>query len=214
MAKTNPKLYLISPPIIEDLGLFLSNLELALITKKVSVFQLRLKDIDPKALKDQAIKILNLCHKYQVPFILNDNLQIALEIEADGVHLGDSDGDIKEARKKAPQNFIIGASCYDSKHRIMQAAQDGADYVSLGAFFPTKTKKAKGKPTLELLKWCSDFINVPTVCIGGINDKNYQILAENGADFIAVISYIWDHEDGIKKAINSISNSPCAKSNF
>ena len=198
------KLYLISPPKIE-LENFLDKLEDAFKTKKISIFQLRLKNISDKEIILASDKIIPLCQKYQIPFILNDSLDLALKVGANGVHLGGDDGDIKQAREISPKNFIVGTSCYDSKDMIMKAAESGADYVSLGAFFETKTKKSPGKPTLELLKWCDNFINVPNVCIGGINNRNYEQLVKNGADFIAVISYIWDHPKGVTYAINSFS---------
>ncbi len=199
------KLYLISPPKI-NLKDFLIKLEIALSTKKISVFQLRLKDITDNEIINNSTQIIKICQKYQVPFILNDRLDLALKVGANGVHLGGNDGDVKNARNSTSKDFIIGSSCYDSRDKIMNTAQNGANYVSLGAFFPSKTKQSQGHPTLELLKWCDDFINIPNVCIGGINDNNYSKLIENGADFIAVISYIWNHEKGVKFAIESLSN--------
>lgn len=202
--KKMARIYLISPPKI-NLKDFVPKLEEALQTGKVAVFQLRLKDISEADIILAAERLIKICHQFQVPFILNDRFDLALKVKADGVHLGENDGKIKEIRKKSPQNFIIGASCYDSKDAIIQAAEDGADYISLGAFFESKTKNSKGRPTLELLKWCDDFINVPTVCIGGITADNCQELVKNGADFLAIISYIWDHEKGVKFALNSFN---------
>jgi thiamine-phosphate pyrophosphorylase len=197
------KLYLISPPKIE-LASFLVELEEALKTQKVSVFQLRLKDIKEKELIKNSQAIMRLCNEYNIPFILNDDFDLALRLGAEGVHLGSDDGSIKHAKDNSPEGFIIGASCYDSKDAVMKAAEDGASYVALGAFFQSNTKQSKGKPTLELLKWCDYFINTPIVCIGGINSDNYKPLIDNGADFIAVISYIWDHKIGVKTAIDSL----------
>ena len=197
------KLYLISPPKF-DLNIFSNQLEIALATKEVPVFQLRMKDVSDDEIIFAAQKLQKICYKYQTSFILNDRLDLALKIGADGVHLGSDDGDVAWARKKSGNNFIIGASCYDSKHRIMVAAEEGADYVSLGTFFPSNTKNSSGKPTLELLKWCADYINVPVVAIGGINADNAQDLVKNGADFLAVISYIWQHQNGPDAAVNSL----------
>lgn len=196
------KIYLISPPKI-DLDSFALDLEIALKTGLVRVFQLRLKDVSEDFILNASKKLIKICWQYNIPFILNDNFDLALKIGANGVHVGDEDGNIAKIRKLAPESFIIGASCYDSKDRIMQAAIDGADYISLGAFFETKTKKAKGKPTLELLKWCDDFINLPVVCIGGINSDNCDQLVNNGADFLAIISHVWNNEKGIKFALES-----------
>ena len=197
------KLYLISPPKF-NLDDFSNQLEIALATKKVPVFQLRMKDVSDQEIIVAAQKLQKICHKYQTNFILNDRLELALKIGADGVHLGSDDGEISVARKKAPKNFIIGSSCYDSKHRIMVACEEGTDYVSLGTFFPSNTKNSSGKPTLELLKWCTDFINVPVVAIGGINSDNCLDLIKNGADFLAVISYVWQHRNGADVGINSL----------
>lgn len=203
-AFSDSHIYLISPPKIE-LEHFAAKLETALETGKIALFQLRLKDISDEEIIKNSKKLLEICQKYQVPFVLNDRLDLALEIGANGVHLGAEDGNIKEARAKTAANFIIGASCYDSKEIIEKAAAEGANYVSMGAFFDSKTKKSRGKPTLELLKWCHETIPVANICIGGINDKNHKELFENGADFIAIISYIWDHEKGVKFAIESLS---------
>lgn len=194
------QLYLISPPKF-DLEEFSLALDSALSTRKVAVFQLRMKDVGDAEIIFACKKLIPICKKYKTLFILNDRFDLALKIGADGVHIGGGDGEVAGLRKKAPKGFIIGASCYDSKHRVMVAAEEGADYVSLGAFFPSKTKQSIGKPDLELLKWCVDFINVPVVCIGGIDDKNCEQLVKNGADFLSVISYVWQHEKGPKEAV-------------
>jgi thiamine-phosphate pyrophosphorylase len=200
------KIYLISPPEF-DLDSFSVQLEKALATKKVPVFQLRVKNLDDAKIISVGKTLLKICRKYQTSFILNDRFDLALKIGADGVHIGSEDGIVAEIRKKAPQNFIIGSSCYDSKHRVITAAEEGADYVSLGAFFESKTKKSPGKPDLEILKWCDDFINVPVVAIGGIDASNCDVLVKSGADFLAIISYVWQHPNGVEIAINSLEKA-------
>jgi len=197
------KLYLISPSKF-DLDSFSDQLEIALATRQVPVFQLRMKDVSDQEIVATAQKLQKICSKYQTSFILNDRLDLALKIGADGVHLGSDDGNIAIARKKSGKNFIIGASCYDSKHRIMIAAEEGADYISLGTFFPSNTKNSIGKPTMELLQWCVDYINIPVVTIGGISANNCRNLVKNGADFLAVISYVWQHQNGVDYAVNSL----------
>ena len=197
------RLYLISPPKF-DLNIFSNQLEIALSTKKVPVFQLRMKDVSDEEIISAAQRLQKICYQYQTSFILNDRVDLALKIGADGVHLGSNDGDVALARKKSGNNFIIGASCYDSKHHIMVSAEEGADYISLGTFFPSNTKNSSGKPTLDLLKWCADYINVPVVAIGGINYDNCQALVKNGADFLAVISYVWQHQNGPDAGVNSL----------
>lgn len=198
------KIYLISPPKI-SVDEFSSQLEIALQTGQIPVFQLRLKDYSDDKIIEIGKKILAICHKYKTLFILNDRLDLALKIGADGVHLGGEDGNILQARKNSPENFIIGASCYDSKHLAVEAAEAGADYVSFGTFFPSKTKNSKGKPTLEILEWCDELLDAPTVAIGGITDENCAQLVKAKADFIAVISYIWEHPQGVEFAVKTLS---------
>jgi len=200
--KTLTKIYLISPPKI-SFKEFAIGLEVALATKKIPVFQLRLKDYNDEELVAVGKTLLRICHKYQTLFILNDRIDLALKIGADGVHLGGNDGNISRARKIAPKNFIIGASCYDSKHLAVEAVEAGADYVSFGTFFPSKTKNSSGKPNAEILQWASEIMDVQLVAIGGINADNCQSIAEAGADFIAVISYVWDNEIGVELAIDN-----------
>lgn len=200
------QIYLISPPKI-DINDFPEKLEIALKTGKVPVFQLRLKNY----LNDEIIqigkKLLTICRKYKTLFILNDDLDLALKVGADGVHLGSEDQNIALVRKNSPKNFIIGASCYDSRHLAVEAIEAGADYVSFGTFFTSQTKNSKGKPTTEILKWASEVLNVQIVAIGGINDSNAKILSDEGADFVAVISDVWDNPKGIEEAINSLDKA-------
>lgn len=200
------QIYLISPPKIE-LKPFAQELEQLLKTGLVPTFQLRLKDYEESEVKNIAQEIKKICDDNNCLFLLNDFLNIALEIGASGVHLGADDGSIKEARNIAPENFVIGASCYDSKDLAMKAGGDGADYLSFGAFFETKTKISRGKPTLDLIRWCHELIDLPIVTIGGINDHNCKSLADAGADFISVISYIWSNKDGSLEALKKLNDS-------
>jgi len=202
------KIYLISPPKI-DLKSFSKNLESALKTSLVPVFQLRLKDYPKQEIKEIAQELKKICHANNCLFLLNDFYEMALEIEADGVHLGSEDGSIKIARQKSLQsnpnkNFIIGASCYDSKHLAMTAGEQGADYISFGTFFPSNTKNSQGKPTTEIIEWANEILNLPITAIGGITDKNSHSLIKAGADFLAVISYVWDNSLGVEKALEDL----------
>ena len=198
------KIYLVSPEkiILDD---FAKKLEEALSTKKISVFQLRLKNISEEEILNSCQKLLPICHKFGVPFILNDDFELALKVGASGVHIGKGDGNIKEIRQIVPENFIIGASCYDSRHLAMDAAESGVDYIAFGAFFPSITKKSCGRPKAEILEWADMLLEVPTVAIGGINHQNCQELIEAKADFIAVISYIWQNSAGVREAINNLA---------
>lgn len=205
------KIYLISPPKIE-LENFSPRLEKALKTGLVPTFQLRLKDYKKSEIKNFARELKKICHDNNCLFLLNDELEIAFEVGADGVHLGAEDGSILAARKKSPKNFIIGASCYDSRHIAMEAGEQGADYVSFGAFFPSKTKQSRGKPTLEILQWANEIMNLPIAAIGGITDQNASQLAKAGADFLCVISYVWDHPQGEVLAIKNLHHAIDANS--
>ncbi len=197
------QIYLISPPQIE-LKDFSLKLENALKTGFVPSFQLRLKNYSPSEIKKISQEIKKICDENNCLFLLNDFYEIALEIGASGVHVGIDDKKISQIRQNSPKNFVIGASCYDSKHLAMEAGEQGADYISFGAFFETQTKISRGKPTVEILNWASEILNLPIVAIGGINDKNCVELVKNGADFLAVISYVWQHPEGVEVAIKNL----------
>jgi len=185
------KIYLISPPKIDDLDSFLKSLDEILSLNIIPVFQLRLKDHDILDVCNIAKEILLICEKHRVAFILNDYADLAIEIGAGGVHVGVDDENILNIKKKSPKGFIVGASCYDSKHLAIDAVEQGADYISFGAFFESSTKKSRGNPGLDIITWANEVLNVPVVAIGGINDKNCTSLIDNGVDFVAVISCIW-----------------------
>jgi thiamine-phosphate pyrophosphorylase len=198
------QIYLISPPKIELLD-FSKRLEKALKTNSVPVFQLRLKEYSNSELIQIAKEIKKICDNNNCLFLLNDSLEIALNIGANGVHLGAEDGSILSARKNSPKNFLIGASCYDSRHLAMEAGEQGADYLSFGAFFESKTKKSRGNPSLEILEWSNEILNLPTVAIGGITADNCAPLVKSDVDFLAVISYVWDHPEGEEVALMRLS---------
>jgi thiamine-phosphate pyrophosphorylase len=198
------KIYLISPPKIDEKH-FYSNLDQALKTGLVPVFQLRLKDYPKSQIFKIAKEIKKICSENNCLFIINDFIDIALEVSAGGVHVGIDDEKIAKIRQMTPKNFVIGASCYDSRHYAMKAGEAGADYISFGAFFPTTTKIAKAQPSPEILTWADEMLNLPIVAIGGINDQNASKLVSHGADFLAVISYVWNHPEGIKTALKKLS---------
>lgn len=200
------QIYLISPPQI-NLNEFAKELDEVLKTGMVPVFQLRLKDCQKNIIKKNAQELMKICKQNNCLFILNDDLNLALELGADGVHLGIDDCDkfnkISEI-KHQHQQFIIGASCYDSKHLAMQAGESGADYISFGAFFASKTKISRGNPDIDLLDWAIEMLNLPVVGIGGINSQNCRELIEHKIDFIALISFIWQHPKGSSQAVKEI----------
>lgn len=214
----NCLLYLISPPQINNLPAFAQQLDAALSVGGVGAFQLRLKSEEiingrltsPHAENELVIEaariLLPICKKYNIAFLLNDNAQLAKEIGADGVHLGQEDGDIASARKILGDDAVIGATCHASRHLAMEAGEQGADYVAFGAFFPTTSKTAEalehwGTPTPEILQWWSQDTVIPCAAIGGITPQNCAPLVQAGADFLAVISYIWQHPQGAATAV-------------
>ena len=220
------QLYLISPPQINDISVFSEQLEAALAVEKglVGAFQLRLKDEKPledgrtthNAPSDEwvlavAQKLKPICHKHDVAFILNDNPQLAVDCGADGVHVGQEDGGIKAARAIVGQDMVIGATCHDSRHLSMSAGEEGADYVAFGAFYPTNSKTPEalekwGTPTVDILNWWDEMMELPCVAIGGITPDNVKPLIDAGADFIAVISAVWNHPDGAAAGVEAFKS--------
>ena len=199
------KLYLISPPNI-NINEFIFSLDDVLNTGLVSCFQLRLKNVKDEDIIESSKALKPICNKYHVPFILNDRLDLVNKVEADGVHLGEDDDSILEARKLLGPKAIIGASCYNSKHLAMEAAEEGADYVAFGAFFATITKDPKTKADINIIKDWTLISNIPCVAIGGINSSNCKELVDAGVDFIAVVGSIWNKNDDPKSAINKFKS--------
>ena len=199
------KLYLISPPNI-NINEFIFSLDNVLNTGLVSCFQLRLKNVKDEDIIESSKALKPICNKYHVPFILNDRLDLVNKVEADGVHLGEDDDSILEARKLLGPKAIIGASCYNSKHLAMKAAEEGADYVAFGAFFATITKDPKTKADINIIKDWTLISNIPCVAIGGINSSNCKELVDAGADFIAVVGSIWNKNDDPKSAVNKFKS--------
>ena len=185
-------LYLISPNKINDVRSFLVDLNLVLKSKKVSFFQLRIKNEKLNKKLMLAKKIRKICKNHNVKFIINDDPYIASEVNADGCHIGQSDKDINDV-KKILKNKIIGVTCHNSMKLAKEAYINGASYIALGAFFKTKTKKVVHKASVNNLIKIKNSINLPVVAIGGINEKNYKKLLLNKADFLAISSYIWDN---------------------
>ena len=192
MKKNNKFIYLISPIKIKD-ELFYQNLEKVLKTKKVSIFQLRLKNEKPSKIIFIGKKIKKICNKYKVKLIINDSPRLAKKIKADGCHLGQSDSSVFLARKIL-KNKIVGVTCHNSIKLIKKAIRDRANYMAIGAFYFTKTKKIKYKANIKLLKIAKKMTNIPIVAIGGIKFENYKKLLLNKANFLAISSYIWNNK--------------------
>lgn len=196
-------IYLISPPIIEEKS-FAKDLEKALITGLVPVFQLRLKNYPDRKILSIAKELKKICDNNNCLFIINDFVEIAISVGASGVHVGTDDLKISKIRQMVDDSFVIGASCYNSRDMAMKAGEEGANYISFGAFFPTSTKIARATASIEILSWANEMLNLPIVTIGGINNENAKDLVQNGADFLAVISYIWGNPHGIETALKKL----------
>ena len=191
--KINKKkfIYLISPTKITEL--FYGELENILKLKKISFFQLRLKNEKFEEKLFIAKKIKKICRKYKVKFIVNDDVLLAKKSNADGCHLGQKDMKLLKARKIL-KTKIIGITCHNSIKLAKLAIEHNADYVAFGAFYFSKTKKVKFKANINLLKRAKRMINAPIVAIGGINSKNYRKLLLNNANFLAISGYIWNNK--------------------
>lgn len=186
-------LYLISPQ--EVGGSFPERLEAALEPGLARAFQLRVKDVDEHELARLAEPLQRICQDAQVAFIVNDSMRLAKRIGADGVHLGQGDGDVREARALLGPSAQIGKTCHDSRHLAMDAGEAGADYVAFGAFYPTTTKPSEYRPDPSILTWWSTLFEIPCVAIGGINPDNGSTLVKAGADFLAVCQAVWGKDD-------------------
>jgi thiamine-phosphate pyrophosphorylase len=192
--RTEPcQLYLISPQ--EVGGIFPDRLKAALAGGPVAAFQLRVKDVDSHELARLAEPLQRISADNGVAFIVNDSISLAKRLDADGVHLGQSDGDAREARAILGPSKQIGVTCHASRHLAMEAGEAGADYVAFGAFFPSATKASEHRPDLELLTWWQGLMEIPCVAIGGITPQNCGPLVRAGADFLAVSGAVWNGDE-------------------
>ena len=183
-------IYLISPPKIDSKNFF-DQLEDVFKTKKISFFQLRLKKTPKKKILYIGKKVVRLCKKYNVKFIINDDPYLAKQINSDGCHIGQKDMSIHKVRKIL-NNKIVGITCHNSKKLIKKAINDKADYIAIGAFFSSKTKKVKFKANIKLLKYAKKITKIPIIVIGGIKLNNYKKLLLNKANFLAISGYVWN----------------------
>ena len=182
-------IYLISPNKIKKS--FYNNLNIVLSSNLISFFQLRLKQYSLIERKEIGKKIKKICKKYKVKLIINDDPNLAKKICADGCHLGQNDMNSQGARKILRKK-IIGITCHNSKKLIRQAVKDGANYIAIGAFFKSKTKKVNYIAKPSLISWAKRFTKLPVVIIGGITNKNFRKLLLHKPDFLAISGGIWD----------------------
>lgn len=187
------ELYLISP--LDVTGPFPDRLVRALDAGPVAAFQFRVKGLDDHAAAKLAEPLQKICAEREVAFIINDSVSLAKRLGADGVHLGQDDGDVGEARERLGRDAQIGVTCHDSRHLAMAAGEAGADYVAFGAFFPSSTKETKHVAGVDLLEWWQGIFELPCVAIGGITPENCGPLVQAGADFIAVSNAVWGGDE-------------------
>ncbi|NIJ28892.1 thiamine-phosphate pyrophosphorylase [Sphingomonas insulae] len=183
------QLYLISP--LDVTGGFPDRLARALDAGPVAAFQMRIKDVDQHVAAKLAEPLQRLCADREVAFIVNDSIALAKRLGADGVHLGQGDGDPREARDALGPTAQIGVTCHDSRHLAMEAGEGSADYVAFGAFYPTTTKTVEHQPDPSILSWWATMFEIPSVAIGGITPANAPPLVAAGADFLAVSGAVW-----------------------
>jgi thiamine-phosphate pyrophosphorylase len=187
------QLYLVSP--LDVAGGFPERLARALDAGPVAAFQFRVKDIGQHDAARLAEPLQRLCADREVAFIVNDSISLAKRLGADGVHLGQDDGDPREARTALGPNAQIGVTCHDSRHLAMEAGESGADYVAFGSFYPTTTKEVNHRPDPVILSWWSTVFELPCVAIGGITPANAAPLVAAGADFLAVSGSVWNGDE-------------------
>lgn len=187
------QLYLVSP--LEVGGGFPDRLARALDAGPVAAFQFRVKGVDQHGAARLAEPLQRLCADREVAFIVNDSVSLAKRLGADGVHLGQDDGDPREARAVLGPSVQIGVTCHDSRHLAMEAGEAGADYVAFGSFHPTTTKEIRHRPELSILSWWSALFELPCVAIGGVTPDNAGPLVAAGADFLAVCGAVWGGDE-------------------
>ena len=199
------QLYLITPPVIADLDAFAGDLDAALGAGEVAAVQIRLKPATDDQIRNAVARLKPVCHAHGVVVLLNDRPDLARETGCDGVHVGQEDASVADARLMLGQDAMIGATCHDSRHLAMEAAEAGADYVAFGAFFATETKDTTHNPSPDVLTIWQETMETPCVAIGGITVENAAQMAAAGADFVAVSAGVWNHKDGPAAAVRTFS---------
>lgn len=195
MAPPLCRLYLITPPRLDDLAVFGHRLAQALDAGDVAALQIRLKGETDDVIAAATDVLLPIAAARGVAVIMNDRPDLAARLGCDGVHIGQTDATYAEARRIVGRDRMVGVTCHDSRHLAMEAAEAGADYVAFGAFFPTTTKDAPTRAEPEILTIWQETMEVPCVAIGGITSANARGLAAAGADFLAISAGVWSHAD-------------------
>jgi len=204
------RLYLITPPRLDDLAEFGRTLAHALDAGDVAALQIRLKDQPDDIIAAATDVIAPIAQARGVAVIMNDRPDLAAKLGCDGVHIGQTDGTLAEARRIVGADRMVGVTCHDSLHLAMEAAEGGADYVAFGAFYPTATKDAPTRAELDLLTgWQADMV-VPCVAIGGITVETAREIARAGADFVAVSAGVWNYAEGPSVAVRAFEHEIAA----
>lgn len=193
------ELYLISP--LETGGDFPAQLRAALSAASVAAFQFRVKGLDQHKSAKLAAPLQEICGEFGTAFIVNDDVALAKRINADGLHLGQGDMRLSDAREILGHDIQIGVTCHDSRHLAMEAGEAGADYVAFGAFFPSTTKETAHQANIDVLQKWAAIMEVPCVAIGGITPGNAKPIVDAGADFIAVSGGVWNDPKGADHAV-------------
>ena len=204
MTRIPCQLYLISP--LDVGGDFPARLTAALDAGPVAAFQFRVKGLEQHEAARLAAPLQAICAARDVAFIVNDDVALAKRLGADGVHLGQGDGDPREARRELGPSAQIGVTCHASRHMAMEAGEAGADYVAFGAFYPTTTKAVEHQAEPEILEWWQGMFELPCVAIGGITVDNARVLVDAGADFLAVSGGVWAYPDGPAAAVQEFND--------
>ena len=203
MAPPLCRLYLITPPRLDDLAGFGHVLAQALDGGDVAALQIRLKGVGDDIIAAAADVISPIAQSRAVALIMNDRPDLAARLGCDGVHIGQSDASYAEARRLVGPDRMVGVTCHDSRHLAMEAAEAGADYVAFGAFYPTMTKAAPTRADPEILSIWQETMAIPCVAIGGITVDTAREMARAGADFVAVSAGVWDHAQGPGGAVRA-----------
>lgn len=201
------RLYLITPPAIADPGAFARIIDEALNAGDVAALQVRLKDAGEAEIAALVQAVKPVAHARGASLLLNDRPDLAAALDCDGVHIGQSDGTVAAARAMVGAGRIVGVTCHASRDLAMTAAEESADYVAFGAFFPTTTKPTIHRPELEILEVWQETMLTPCVAIGGITAANCAPLVRAGADFLAVCSAVWDHPSGPAAAVAELTRA-------
>jgi len=209
IAAEGTRLYLVTPAELDPKE-FRDRLAAALDAGDVAAVQLRLKDVDDDAIRRACDALRPVAQQRGVTFLLNDRPDLAAQTGCDGVHVGQQDTPYAEARALLGPDRIVGVTCHASRDLAMEAAEAGADYVAFGAFFPTTTKVSGHRADLEILRWWAEIMTVPCVAIGGITPENCAPLVAAGADFLAVVSAVWNAPNGPAAAVRNFEKAIAA----